>query len=125
MNLRLQPSRMDHRWGTRTLVSRPVLLRAASRKEARGRLTAVSLSGGWIETSEHFPMLSSVRVVFDSRTFSSLAPEALAGQVIRHSDSGVAVEWLELAPEVIAEMVATSHQFDPAAPFERALESVC
>lgn len=88
---------MDHRCGTRFNLSLSVeLLLPDDLHRAAGCLVVASVTGGWVDTKLRKPIYSQVR----------LRPLATAGSVIeayvvRSTDSGLALEWLETASEAV------------------------
>ena len=93
---------MEHRLGRRIAVFEPVLLRGATGEIAEAVLTEISLSGAWVRTTVRWPVLCTLHVLLSRDAGSQgAAPTVLAAQVIRHAQSGVAIEWLELATSLV------------------------
>jgi hypothetical protein len=87
---------MEHRCGMRHQVDVEVHVRACQGAVASaGRLTEVSISGGFVKTP--LPVHASALV-----SLRSQAPGVhIEGYVVRREAAGVAIEWLEFAPELV------------------------
>lgn len=90
---------MDHRWGRREPVAADVRLACCTCVAATGRLDNVSMSGAFVRTSARPPLLSQVRVIAYLRCLDGPRQRYEADAcVVRHSDAGIGIEWLELSP---------------------------
>jgi hypothetical protein len=94
---------MEHRWGARTRIHVPIRLRPIhSPLEGIGRLTDLSLSGGFI-VDFSIRRLARIQVMFDSPL--RLRPEMLLAFVTRVSTEGIGIEWCEFAPRPVKELL--------------------
>lgn len=96
---------MEHRWGHRREVSRPVQLQTRGGVIARGRLCNVSTSGGYIATHLPVPLFTNVTVQFTAMVEGKRTRASVEGQVVRRDRGGVAVEWSDFAPEEIRSLM--------------------
>jgi hypothetical protein len=65
-----------------------------------GRLTEVSISGGFVKT--HLPARTIALVSLRTRLPGlNRAVPNIQGYVVRRTDTGVGIEWLEFAPELV------------------------
>jgi hypothetical protein len=96
---------MEHRWGKRLAVDIPVRLSLPLLSAKRGRLTNVSLSGGFITTPVDVRILCRMLVAFDSPWGSQHDAITVPAYVARRDEHGVGVEWCEFAPAIVAELV--------------------
>jgi hypothetical protein len=96
---------MEHRWGQRFEVD--ILVRMHSRPYAMrtGRLTDVSMSGGFIVTSVDLHELRRLQIALVlPHRFHQATPVISAYVARRHSD-GIGVEWCDFAPQAVVELV--------------------
>jgi hypothetical protein len=96
---------MEHRWGRRLAVDIPIRLRLPLCTAKRGRLTNVSLSGGFIATVVDVRILTRLLVVLDGPDHSQTDAVTVAAYVARKTDDGLGVEWCEFAPAAVVELV--------------------
>jgi hypothetical protein len=96
---------MEHRWGNRHEISRPVRLDTRSGIVARGRITNVSISGAYIVSPLPAPVFSHLHVQFRAMIDGHRAMTTLEGQVVRRDGVGFAIEWSEFAPDIIRALV--------------------
>lgn len=92
---------MEHRCGTRYRVDIEVYVHACEGAVASiGRLTEVSVSGGFVKT--HLPAHTIALVSLRTR-FPGLnrAVPNIQGYVVRREATGVGIEWLEFAPKLV------------------------
>jgi len=97
---------MEHRLGARHMTEVDVYLRTwGSTVSARGRLRDLSVSGAFISTSLPCrPLLHvTVQICADGRRRRNGI--AVEGQIVRLAEGGIGVEWSELQPELIAQLV--------------------
>jgi len=92
---------MEHRWGYRQDVSRPVHLGTRGGLAARGTIRNVSISGAFVVSSLPVPLFSHVRVQFTAMLDGQRTAMVLEAQVVRRDDTGVGVEWCEFAPDAV------------------------
>lgn len=93
---------MEHRWGERLSVRTRVALRARGGLQGIGYIRDVSISGALVVSSMHASSMSFVRISLPAGTS---AGKSLEGQVVRHTTDGFAVEWSELAPELVRSLL--------------------
>jgi hypothetical protein len=78
-------------------------------------LCEVSLSGARLIASLPFPLLSVVLVQFSVRRPDGTPKRVtLEGEVVRRTDTGLALEWVEFAPEAARALYAPP-PLEPAA----------
>ena len=98
---------MDHRWGYRVRTDLDVqVFWDASTFPAAATLIDISVSGARFRADVRPPLLSRVRLIgpWNSRTTRS---SALEGFLVRHTPDGFALEWMQLAPEVLEALIRT------------------
>jgi hypothetical protein len=97
---------MEHRYGVRYLSAIEVSVRSHSgRVAARGRLLDVSISGAFVATSLSIAPLSSVTLEVTSVVASDRRWKPIEAQVIRRTDHGLGIEWKELTPAALSQLV--------------------
>jgi hypothetical protein len=97
-DVRLQP-RKEHRWGIRVPLDIPVVLESPDQEPVAGRLLNASVSGAFVATSTPLPPFTSLRLVMSGKPDSRLE---LPACVARITDSGLGVEWRDMAcPQLI------------------------
>jgi hypothetical protein len=102
---------VEHRWGERLPVRARVALRVQGGLRGIGYIRDISISGALVVTGVRAPFMSFVRVSVPDNN-SSITIE---GQVVRYTHNGFAVEWCELAPEVVRSLVQpTAHAAERA-----------
>jgi hypothetical protein len=98
---------MEHRWGERSAVHVPIrLISAYPQVIGIGRMTNVSLSGGFIADFD-LRLFSLVQVVLESTLQLEHDGEIISGYVTRVCDQGIGVEWCEFGPPAIIELLRT------------------
>lgn len=101
---------MEHRLGTRHTTDVDVYLRTwGSTVSARGRLKDLSVSGALIATSLHCRPLLHVTVQIALQGRSRRTGPSLDGQIVRLTNGGIGIEWAELQPELVAQLVLIQH----------------
>jgi hypothetical protein len=96
---------MEHRWGHRREVSRPVRLETSSGVIARGRITNCSISGAFVVSPLPVVLFSHVEVRFMAMIDGERTTTAVLGQVVRRDTVGFAIEWSEFAPDAVRALV--------------------
>jgi hypothetical protein len=97
---------MEHRYGNRYPSAIDVYIRSNSgRLAARGQLINVSISGAFVYTSLSAATLSSVTVEVLSALGSARRCRPIEAHVIRRTDSGLGIEWKELTPASLSQLV--------------------
>src|SRR5262249_49918931 len=89
---------MEHRWGHRRAISRPVQLQTRSGVAATGRITNVSISGAFVSSALSVGLYSYVHVEFAAMLHGERTHMTVEGQVVRKDNSGFGIEWTEFAP---------------------------
>jgi hypothetical protein len=100
---------MEHRWGKRA----PIRMIVELECEPHGReplsgsgcVRDVSVSGAFIETNLPIPPLAAVRMTFQSLTRGRLTRYSIPGFVMRSDAEGIGIEWSELAPVKVVQML--------------------
>ena len=102
---------MEHRWGRRIALQTPVRLIAGSGDAVPGVTANVSISGAFVRTAHRLAPSTrlEVEVVLPGRLPASRV--RLAAHVIRGTSTGAAIEWAELAPRPVCELLRA---LDPA-----------
>lgn len=96
---------MEHRWGHRREISRPVHLGTGSGLVARGRICNVSISGAFVISPLPVALLSHIQVQFTAMVDGKRQTTVVDGQVVRKDSTGFGIEWSEFAPEAIRALV--------------------
>jgi hypothetical protein len=90
---------MEHRWGERLPVRTRVAVRARGGLQGIAYIRDVSISGALLVSGVPASSMSFVRVFLPAG--ASMRGRSIEGQVVRHTGDGFAIEWCELAPEVV------------------------
>jgi hypothetical protein len=101
---------MEHRLGSRHAIDLDVYLRTwGSTVSARGRLIDLSVSGAFVSTRLRCrPLLHvMVQIVPEGRTRRT--GMAVEGQIVRLAESGIGIEWDELQPELLNQLILVQH----------------
>ena len=97
---------MEHRYGVRYVAAIDVYVRSHSgRLAARGRLLDVSISGAFVSTSLSIAPLLSITLELISVVHSVRRWKPIEAQVIRRTDRGLGIEWKELTPAALSQLV--------------------
>ena len=98
---------MEHRWGTRVAVHIPIRLTAAGLSMASiGRLTNLSLSGGFITIFGLRP-LSRIHLSLEYPLPWQRPVEKLPAFVARVCAEGAGIVWCDFAPRAVVELLRT------------------
>jgi len=99
--------RMEHRYGIRYPSAIDVYVQSQRGKlAARGRLIDVSISGAFVSTSISVAPLSSVTIeVISVMGSARRCQQPIEAHVIRRTDSGLGIEWKELTPAALSQLV--------------------
>jgi hypothetical protein len=104
---------MEHRWGERIVVDIPVQVSVPPLIIGTGRITDMSISGAWISGRFNLPPLARAFIVFDFSLGGAQESLPLACFVARVRAEGMGVEWRELAPQIVSDLMlfagGTSH----------------
>ena len=97
---------MEHRYGVRYLSAIDVFVRSQSGQlVAKGRLLDVSISGAFVSTSLSIAPLSSITIEVLAVTASARRFKSIEAHVIRRTDNGLGIEWKELTPSALSQLV--------------------
>lgn len=115
---------MEHRWGQRVAVDVAVRIAARRYKVRAARLVDLSVSGAYIKVAADLRLLSRVQVAIAlPHRFAHPTP-VVPAYVARKYRDGVGVEWCDLAPKPVVELLryAALHRREHpgAIPSERA-----
>jgi hypothetical protein len=96
---------MEHRWGQRFEVD--ILVRVHSRPYAvrTGRLTDVSMSGGFIVSNVELRELRRLQIALVLPHRFSQATPVISAYVARRHRDGIGVEWCDFAPQAVVELL--------------------
>ena len=111
---------MEHRWGERIQVDIPVQVSVPPHIIGSGRVLNVSISGAWISGKFDLPPLARAFVVFDFALAGQHEALPIACYVARVRADGIGVEWRELAPQIVSDLILfateTHHGREPLRP---------
>jgi len=96
---------MEHRWGERMAVDIPVQVSVPPLLIGTGRITNISISGAWISGRFDLPPLARAFIVFDFSLGGVRESLPLACFVARVRTEGMGVEWRELAPQIVSDLM--------------------
>ncbi len=96
---------MEHRWGQRFAVDIPVRVHSRPYTVRTGRLTDVSMSGGFIEASLDLRELRRLQIALVLPHRFSHATPVISAYVARCRHHGIGVEWCDFAPQAVAELL--------------------
>jgi len=126
---------MEHRWGERIVVDIPVQVSVPPSVIGTGRVVNISISGAWVSGRFDLPPLARAFVVFELVTGGMHEILPIACFVARVRPEGIGVEWRELAPQIVSDLMlfaagtnttrtnqARDHR--PAAPLEHHLQQL-
>jgi hypothetical protein len=93
---------MEHRWGNRICLARPVRVRSRNALAGPATLCDISVSGALLRTAAPFGLHSWIEVEFSPFRARHPAVEAV---VVRIGQDGLGVEWIELAPLTVRHLL--------------------
>jgi hypothetical protein len=96
---------VEHRWGERVHVELLVQISVAPYATDVGAISDMSMSGAWIRTNLQLPTLARARITFESIQWPGYAPAVVPAYVMRQDLHGMALEWCELAPPHVNELL--------------------
>jgi hypothetical protein len=96
---------MEHRWGERVAVDIPVQVSVPPLIIGAGRVLDLSISGAWISGNFDLPPLARAIVTFDLGIGGVRETLPLACYVARVLAGGIGVEWRELAPQIVSDLM--------------------
>jgi hypothetical protein len=95
---------LEHRWGARARLEVPVQIDCSSGVIVLGVMRDASVSGGFVTTAVPLPTMSVVKLVpMTTRCRPRGGVEAF---VVRRTAEGAGLEWCDLAPMSIVELLA-------------------
>jgi hypothetical protein len=107
---------VEHRCGYRRAVEVAAIIRTRGGLVARATLCEVSASGGLLTVTLPVPIHSVVLVQFAaSRHVPPGKGATVEAEVVRRTETGVAVEWVEFAPHAVRRL-CMSQPAHPQAP---------
>jgi len=96
---------MEHRWGERLVVDIPVQVSVPPLLIGSGRIQNISISGAWISGQFDLPPLARAFVVFELDLGGMRESMPIACYVTRVRPEGIGVEWRELAPQIVSDLM--------------------
>ena len=90
---------MEHRWGSRIQIDRPLLWASQVFGERIGRLSNLSLSGALVKVDFDLRPLTRVSVMLE------LGTPRIDAYVTRRTSDAVGIEWCEFAPRPVADLL--------------------
>lgn len=97
---------MEHRLGVRVPICIPVTLDHAGETPVFGRMLNVSLSGAYVETRTRFPLLTRINLACEWALQNHSLEPCITAFVTRMSPVGVAIEWLDFAPQAVRDLMS-------------------
>ena len=106
---------MEHRWGERSKLNIPVQVDCGPRGVVLAVMRDASASGAFLCTAAQLPLLTSVRVEFGvaAALGQTMGVDA---QVVRRASDGFGLEWSELAPKAIVDLLNSAHLMPATQP---------
>lgn len=105
---------MEHRWGQRVTTGITALVSEVSGSSHLARVTDLSVSGAFLRISLPVDALNSIAIelLSPNQKRSGLAIEAY---VARRTENGVGIEWKELGPPLVRQLlIALQREAAPA-----------
>jgi hypothetical protein len=96
---------VEHRSGERVQVEIPVRLSVPPYAADVGTISNLSMSGVWIRTNLKPPVLARAHISFDSAQWFGHVAATVPAYVMRQDSHGVGLEWCELAPPKVNELL--------------------
>jgi len=94
---------MEHRWGERQQVNRPVQIRTRGGLVGQGNVRDLSVSGAFVATSLPVALFSCVQLQFRAQQDGACKTASLEGDVVRTDVDGFGIEWRHFgAKEILA-----------------------
>jgi hypothetical protein len=107
---------MEHRWGKRAPIRMVVQLECEPHGReplsGSGCVRDVSVSGAFIETNLPVPPLLAIRMTFQYFARGRLTRYSIPGFVMRVEADGIGIEWSELAPVKVVQMLKAQAHVD-------------
>lgn len=105
---------MEHRWGERIEVDIPVQVSVPPLVLGAGRIRNISISGAWVLGPFNLPPLARAFIVFDLMLAGQHEQLPIACYVARVRPEGIGVEWHELAPQIVSDLILLATPPAPA-----------
>lgn len=96
---------MEDRCGRRFSVDRTVRIRTANGEVSIARLQDVSISGAFLKTLPDLPYLSRIKIQLARGYDGDGSTREVEACVVRSTPEGTAIEWDEIAPHEISELI--------------------
>jgi hypothetical protein len=93
---------MEHRWGARTRLDMPAQVQCGTQSLVLGILRDASVSGAFFCTAAPMPLLACVHVHFGMQS------TGVEAYVVRREADGFGLEWAELAPPLVVQLLSTA-----------------
>jgi hypothetical protein len=107
---------MEHRWGVRSRIDVPVQIDCSSGVIVLGVMHDASVSGAFVTTAVPLPTMTVVKLV--PMTTRCRPRGGVEAYVVRRTAEGAGLEWSDLAPLSIVELLATQ-EAEPIAAAQR------
>ena len=107
---------MEHRWGQRLTLNVRVRLTCLPHAIGFGWMTDVSISGAFVRTGLVLPALARVHLALgwhDRNDRLQYPTQPVSAHVVRNAKHGIGIEWGELAPAAIGELLRLVPQYAP------------
>ena len=108
---------MEHRWGIRTCLARPVRVRSSGALAAPAVLSDISVSGALLQTSAPFALHARLEVQLFPPGSGYSSVEAT---VVRIGRFGMGVEWTVLAPQSVQRLLSEAAESEAPSDAEPA-----
>ncbi|MDP8984747.1 MAG: hypothetical protein M3N97_06810 [Pseudomonadota bacterium] len=100
---------MEHRWGQRRQTNVTVRFVTMPSTCGVGRLSDISSTGAFMETSVNLRLLSLLYLELAEQPTGDAINGRLAATVVRRSETGVGLEWCEFAAETTQVYACLAH----------------
>jgi hypothetical protein len=108
---------MEHRWSTRKLLSRNVVVECPRVGLVRATMRDVSLGGMFVETGNTaLPLHAPISVVFNLSPTKRDGDYCLPAMIVRHTSKGSGIMFLDPDAEALRSLRATLYGDSPAGP---------
>lgn len=96
---------MEHRWGTRRILSVGVKLYTRQSAPQFGRLLNASASGAYVAMSATPPIMSRVRIALGWDGLQRGGRHRITAYVVRTDARGIGIEWRNFAPPPVVALM--------------------
>jgi hypothetical protein len=97
---------VEHRWGRRISLEVPVRILVDVGEAVMGQIENISISGAFVRTARAVPGWVRLEVEMGRPGEPGREPERVVAYVTRRTKHGVGIEWDELAPSAVRELLA-------------------